>query len=119
MEPRGLRRSATYRETAISAMPWSDNSGNLWLFGGITIPGGDALTTCGNLCRPFSGNSPGRRASFIGVNVTVHAVTAFWAAAKTSPRYRTSYPLRAPCPRLRGSIHPAFTASNISSAGPV
>jgi len=23
------------------AVPWSDSSGNLWLFGGITIPGGD------------------------------------------------------------------------------
>jgi hypothetical protein len=54
---------------------------------------------------------------FIGVNVAVHAVTAFWAAAKTSRA--DVVPAMCSVPSTPRSIHPAFTASNISSAGPV
>src|ERR1700730_10362276 len=52
-----------------------------------------------------------------GVNVAVHAVTAFWAAAKTSRA--DVVPATCSVPSTPRSIHPAFTASNISSAGPV
>jgi len=52
----------------------------------------------------------------IGGSDAVHAVTAFWAAAKTSRGRRARYVLRT----LDSEVsHPAFTASNISSAGPV
>src|ERR1700726_4622670 len=54
---------------------------------------------------------------FIGVNVAVHAVTAFWAAAKTSRA--DVVPATCSAPSTPRSIHPALTASNISSAGPV
>src|SRR6202041_1858031 len=54
---------------------------------------------------------------FIGVNVAVHAVTALWAAAKTSRA--DVVPATCSVPSTPRSIHPAFTASNISSAGPV
>jgi hypothetical protein len=47
----------------------------------------------------------------------VHAVTAFWAAAKTSRA--DVVPATCSVPSTPRSIHPAFTASNISSAGPV
>ena len=53
----------------------------------------------------------------IGVNVAVHAVTAFWAAAKTS--CADVEPATCSVPSTPRSIHPAFTASYISSAGAV
>jgi hypothetical protein len=54
---------------------------------------------------------------FIGVNAAVHAVAAFWAPAKTSRA--DVVPATCSVPSTPRSIHPAFTASNISSAGPV
>ena len=53
----------------------------------------------------------------LGVNAAVYAVTAFWAAAKTSRA--DVVPATCSVPSTPRSIHPAFTASNISSAGPV
>src|SRR6202041_1461285 len=48
---------------------------------------------------------------FIGVNVAVHAVTALWAAAKTSRA--DVVPATYSVPSTPRSIHPTFTASNI------
>ena len=73
-----------------------------------------SLPWCGS--RGGGDQAPGQGgACVLGVNAALHAVAAFWAAAKTSRA--DVVPATCSVPSTPRPIHPAFTASNISSAG--